>query len=234
MTESSIEDSALDIELFIEEVKKFPEIWNVAAEEYHDRTKKRSAWLEICRIFYDKFDERHERDKNEICNKLIKKWRNVKDNFLKSVKKRTRSGHTAERGRRYIYARQLTFLQQAGIAIKQCSLEDPDEQQFQDETEIKARPDLPYKHNTRKRKHDTESTITELTKTTIPSQSESDQLEYNADKSFFDSLIPSLSGFSEDQKLEFRIEILNIIKRMRQQNSASSNTSPYRKRNGYT
>ena len=41
----------LDIELFIQEIKKYPEIWNVALEEYHDRTKKRSIWIDICRFF---------------------------------------------------------------------------------------------------------------------------------------------------------------------------------------
>lgn len=57
----------LDIELFIEEVKKHPEIWDVAAEEYHDRIKKRGAWIDICRKFVTTFDEMEEREKNEIC-----------------------------------------------------------------------------------------------------------------------------------------------------------------------
>ncbi|XP_022181892.1 uncharacterized protein LOC111041787 [Myzus persicae] len=41
--------------------------------------------------------------------------------------------------------------------------------------------------------------------------------EINPDRSFFESLLPSISSFTEDQKLEFRCEILNIIKRMRNQ-----------------
>jgi len=42
MEVSNLEE-LLDIELFIGEVGKYPEIWNVAAEEYHNRAKKRRA-----------------------------------------------------------------------------------------------------------------------------------------------------------------------------------------------
>jgi len=57
----------VDIELFIQQVKHYPEIWNLAGESYHDRTKKRAAWIEICRVFCEGFDEKDERHKNEIC-----------------------------------------------------------------------------------------------------------------------------------------------------------------------
>lgn len=67
----------LDIELFIEEVKKHPEIWDIAAEEYHDRIKKRGAWIDICRKFVT-FDEMEEREKNEMCKYNInKKFPNI-------------------------------------------------------------------------------------------------------------------------------------------------------------
>lgn len=39
--------------------------------------------------------------------------------------------------------------------------------------------------------------------------------ELNTDRSFFESILPSISDFTEDQKLDFRCEVLSIIKRMR-------------------
>jgi hypothetical protein len=57
----------LDIELFIGEIKNYPEIWNVASEHYHDRLKKRGAWISVCRVFFEGFDEKDDKDKNEIC-----------------------------------------------------------------------------------------------------------------------------------------------------------------------
>jgi hypothetical protein len=50
---SEIDDD--DIELLIGEVKSHKEIWNIADENYHDRTKKRSAWISICQIFFSYF-----------------------------------------------------------------------------------------------------------------------------------------------------------------------------------
>ncbi|XP_076656101.1 uncharacterized protein LOC143360834 [Halictus rubicundus] len=212
----------LDIELFIEEVKKYPEIWNVAAEEYHDKTKKRSAWLQVCRAMYDNFDEKHEKDKNEMCTALIKKWRNIKDNFLKSIKKKTKSGQAADRGRQYIYGRQLSFLRQDGTTTNtQSSLEDQEEEKLPERIEdieersIPSRPPQLYTQNTRKRKRDIESALINFMNAPVPDP------KPNADRSFFESILPSLTGFSEDQKLEFRCQVLNIICRIRQQNAAA-------------
>lgn len=68
----------VDIELFIDEVKNYHEIWNVAVETYHDRKKKRAAWISICRVFCDRFDEKDERDKNEICKSFLNLFKFVK------------------------------------------------------------------------------------------------------------------------------------------------------------
>lgn len=61
----------IDIELFIGEVKNYKEIWNVADENYHDRTKKRSAWINICRVFFPSFDDKDEKERNDICKYII-------------------------------------------------------------------------------------------------------------------------------------------------------------------
>lgn len=57
----------IDIELFIGEIKNYPGIWNVASENYHDRTQKRAAWVSVCRVFFENFDEKEDTEKNEIC-----------------------------------------------------------------------------------------------------------------------------------------------------------------------
>lgn len=47
-------------------MKKYPEIWNIGAEEYPDRTKKRGAWINICMASCEGFDE-----KSEICFQIF-------------------------------------------------------------------------------------------------------------------------------------------------------------------
>lgn len=61
------EAEELDVELFIDEVRKTPMLWNVNDEEYHHRTKKRNAWMGICRLFCDGFDIQSDRFKDEMC-----------------------------------------------------------------------------------------------------------------------------------------------------------------------
>jgi len=58
------------MELFIREIKHHPEIWDLATESYHDRTKKRGVWIDICRVFCEGFDEKDERQNNYIYNFL--------------------------------------------------------------------------------------------------------------------------------------------------------------------
>lgn len=62
---SEIDD--VDIELLIGEVKSYKEIWNIADENYHDRTKKRSAWSQCCQNFFPSFDEKDDKERNDIC-----------------------------------------------------------------------------------------------------------------------------------------------------------------------
>lgn len=74
-----------------------------------------------------------------------------------------------------------------------------------------------YKQNpTKKRKLDIESSLIEFMNTPTP-KTPPIVPEINPDRSFFESILLSISSFTEDQKLEFRCEILNIIKRMRSQ-----------------
>lgn len=57
----------IDVELLIGAVKNYPEIWNVAAETYHDRNKKRGAWIKICEEFCQRFNENNDKERKEIC-----------------------------------------------------------------------------------------------------------------------------------------------------------------------
>lgn len=154
-----------------------------------------------------------------LGNSLVKKWKNIKDNFNKSLKKKARSGQAADSKRRYIYARQLSFLQTAGATTQtQSSIGGDDEEEVleQNATQPEETIQKPsYNKPSKKRKSDVESCLIDFMKTPISAAAVP---ERNPDMSFFESILPSISGFTEDQKLEFRCEILNLIKRMRMSN----------------
>lgn len=74
----------------------------------------------------------------------------------------------------------------------------------------------PYNQRSAKRKLDIEASLIDYMNTPIPTPIAPAIQEPNPDRSFFESILPSISDFTEDQKLDFRCEVLNIIKRMRQ------------------
>ncbi|KAG5865558.1 hypothetical protein JTB14_000696 [Gonioctena quinquepunctata] len=211
-------DRELDIEFFIEEIKKYPEIWSVSDENYHDRTKKRSAWTNICCLFIDNFEQKDDKARNEIY-KLIKKWRNIKDSYSKSLKKKTKSGQAADNTKIYIYARQLSFLGSSGATTETQSSstgtqvdEDVDQPENQSERTVESEGSERPKYDqgsSMKRKHNVESALIDFM-TKPPPASEPDP-----DRSFFESVLPSISKFDEDQKIEFRCEVVKLVKRMR-------------------
>jgi len=76
-------------------------------------------------------------------------------------------------------------------------------------------PPIYTQNLTKKRKHDFETTLIDFMNAPIPSPIVPPVSETNPDRSFFESVLPSISNFTEDQKLEFRCEVMKIIQRMR-------------------
>lgn len=159
-----------------------------------------------------------------LGEKVIKKQRNIKDNYTKNQKKnKTKSGQGANIGRRYIYDRQLSFLLTAGATTNtQSSIDGNDEQEDiellenQPNEEAEIPPSYTQSSSSKKRKNDLESSLIDFLNTPIPNQIITTPTpEANPDRSFFESILPSIANLSEDQKIEFRCEVLNIIKRMR-------------------
>ncbi|CAL1299095.1 unnamed protein product [Larinioides sclopetarius] len=76
-------------------------------------------------MFCENFDKKPDNEKNDICNKLAKRWKNIKDTYTRSLRKKNKSGQAAESRSRYIYAAQLSFLETAGARTEtQSSLEE--------------------------------------------------------------------------------------------------------------
>jgi hypothetical protein len=59
-------DGELEVELFIEGIKKYSEIWDITCEQYRDKSKKRAAWINVCNIFHNNFKEKTDEEKNNI------------------------------------------------------------------------------------------------------------------------------------------------------------------------
>jgi len=130
-------------------------------------------------------------------------------------------------------------LQTAGATTQtQCSLGGEQEELSESEqTTLQQKesetPPTYTQNSTKKRKHDFETSLIDFMNAPIPSQIVPAVSEINPDRSFFESILPSISNFTEDQKLEFRCEVLRIIQQMRNppatQNYEYSPNVPYYK-----
>ncbi|XP_059054844.1 uncharacterized protein LOC131848901 [Achroia grisella] len=222
----------LDVETFISEVKKYPEIWDLHSEDNRFKNKKQRAWAEIARVFITDFDDMPDIDKIDVYRKLHGKWRNIRDSFVRHVKKKD-----GKRG--YMYATQLSFLND--IYKPECSDDDIDNDPWPSDADdghrfkkisLKRRLDLLSESNiwnsdcedappstienlkrkraSKNKKHDIEYVDTPY----VDASGSAFQIE-DEDRSFFESVLPIVRGFDVDQKLEFRSEILGLIKNIR-------------------
>lgn len=229
---------SLDVETFISEVKKYPEIWDTNCEDHRFKSKKQNAWAEIARVFITDFDEIPNKEKIDVYRKLHGKWRNIRDSFVRHRKRKY-----GKRG--YVYAKYLTFLtdlyntknSQSGSDLD-C---DNDDQSEEDENKLKKigskckkfdllndsslwGSDAEDSHSTidnlkRKRTSKQDSNDIEYVETPFPDPSVSYTTPTeDEDRSFFESLLPAVREFNMDQKLEFRSEVLCLIKGLRSSN----------------
>ena len=152
------------------------------------------------------------------------KWRNIRDAFSRSLKKQT--GESAKK--KYLYHDNLLFLLVILEKEETVSSYNDDSQQEENNIEdenipqeigntekeqmqAKRKEYLP-KSTCRKRKIDEvdKALIEALEMTKDPPKPTP-----NEDESFFASLLLSVTGYSQDEKLQFRIEILQVIQKIK-------------------
>ncbi|KRT82969.1 Myb/SANT-like transcription factor, partial [Oryctes borbonicus] len=229
----------IDNELLITLVEERIVLWDKTAEDYKNRNKTLEAWKQICKVLKYGYDEMSEKEQNEIGKQVIKRWTNIKDSFLRWLKKYNdtiRSGAAANmRLRKYVYHDQLLFLKRvAAPNDTEDSLDDTVTVNEKKETsdndtsdgrrhktndlEIQSRPKRKDKRTTTFEERMIKTF--EATPTPAPSQQTQDR-----HMAFFAGIIPALGNFNEDQICDFQIGVLQLIqslKRTRMPNSSNN------------
>ncbi|XP_057654221.1 uncharacterized protein LOC130892694 [Diorhabda carinulata] len=217
-----------DVECLILTIKDHPEIWDFESEDYKDRNKRRNAWEEVCRVFKEEFDELSKAEKDALIRQFIRKWKNLKDAFMKAIRRNQRTGRK-EVHRKYLYGKQMNFLLEK-VRNDHQSKELP---KNRINKSINSKRQNFHKRENVIRKIDKEDSSVEYVAVPmdIPKHQEIDE-----DTSFFNSILPMVKQFNADQKLDFRSEVLNVIKNMRrmsqmvnsqEHNCSTSTTSFY-------
>lgn len=63
-------NTAIDMELFINEIRNRPEIWDSNCEEYKFKNRRWQAWTEIATIVIPEFGDLPMREKDDVCKYL--------------------------------------------------------------------------------------------------------------------------------------------------------------------
>ncbi|XP_076065599.1 uncharacterized protein LOC143039437 [Oratosquilla oratoria] len=104
-------EAHIDTEQLISLVQERPALWDKSLEDYKSRTHTTECWREVCIKLNPDFESLSEADKSKYGKLIINRWKNVKDQYIKSVKKTKRkSGSAAKTVKNYIFHEQLSFL----------------------------------------------------------------------------------------------------------------------------
>lgn len=142
----------------------------------------------------------------------MSKWKNVRDAFLKNMRKRTISGQGAEHRRQYVYARQLSFLLGTTPAETESSIPHEDSTEVVEEAS-ETGPPVEKRRTSNPTRQNIEESLIRFMNTPAIVQ--------NPNMAFFESLRPALDDFTVDQQLQFQTEVLNIVKTIREQTPRS-------------
>ncbi|GJQ85140.1 hypothetical protein Trydic_g9084 [Trypoxylus dichotomus] len=210
----------LDTEALINEVKKYPILWNSSLFVYKDHNKKMEVWMNICKTFDKDFELKSEQEKQIIGKRYAARWKNIRDNFRRN-KKKIRLGWSTT-GRQYIYARHLEFMNDANHdSSNQISDSEMEVTKPPPTKPTKAQPTRRSKKSTSRKRSGTKrpkgDEEMKVESTTNANVEPSPQPHYgiDEDRAFFESLVPLIKTFNIEQKLEFRTEVLNVVKRIR-------------------
>ncbi|XP_073402585.1 alpha-2-macroglobulin-like protein 1 isoform X2 [Dendrobates tinctorius] len=91
-------------------VKERPKLWDQRDANYANRARKEASWRQICRqMFHDFGDWPHE-EQQKLMEDVMKRWRNIRDQYRRERQQWSRSGDAGYVKRKYVYYDCLSFL----------------------------------------------------------------------------------------------------------------------------
>ncbi|KAG5865426.1 hypothetical protein JTB14_004465 [Gonioctena quinquepunctata] len=190
----------------------------MGSSDYSNRITKRRNWEEIVEIFCEAGDS--EKKKKTLGTLLQKKWKGLRDGFVREMKKKktTPSGSGASGKAKYIYFERLMFLERStrnkitDSNINTASVA-AEEQDFSGDGEDVMRP--PRSQAKKKKKlNAADEDFLSIIKTNLASGNQpqtSNQMESDDDKLFCLSLHKELLKVPEENRLQTKIELMKVL-----------------------
>lgn len=101
---------AINVGSLIAEVHLRPILWDKSTSGYRDRSLRDTAWTEVCVALYPDYDTYEERLQWVIEQDLRKRWKSVRDRFLKWHRLLPASGTSTSHLRKVPHHDELMFI----------------------------------------------------------------------------------------------------------------------------
>ncbi|CAH1969511.1 unnamed protein product [Acanthoscelides obtectus] len=213
-----------DIVTLIELVEARPCLWNKFSETYKDKILKKREWKEVHKYLEANFDNLNEQEQQKIGDAITTKWQNIRDAFVRSLKKK--SGQGAQR--KYVYHDQLQFLLQVMNKDETISSISDEEVHQGEETENSNEvPPTPAISKASSRSSHASKTRQGRKRLADPIELEIRKKlnePSNEDESFFNSVVPMITTMSEEEKIEFRMGVLQLIQKIKRNRHISTSS----------
>ncbi|KZC14931.1 hypothetical protein WN55_07886 [Dufourea novaeangliae] len=217
----------MDIEILISEVAKHPILWDVSNYEYKDKIRRNEVWSNVAATVSQNFKQNTETEKKIIVQEVISKWRSVRDNYIRSLRKQDENiklGSATKKIWRYVYEDQLAFLKKCreprptssstemeGARVKTDSEQSTDNELEITEANVADNESTDnFKHQPRKKLK--RINLNEKFVDVLESKRWNDDDE---DMAFYRSTLPMIKTFTTDEKVQFRIKVMELIQDIR-------------------
>ncbi|XP_072375515.1 uncharacterized protein [Diabrotica undecimpunctata] len=210
---------------FIDEIQKRPAIWDMTNSEYSNKIIKKNAWEEIVLIFCHNEDT--DEKKKILGTSLQKKWKSIRDHYVKQDKKNKmlKSGSGAKPTSTYIHYNRLRFLQnsvQKNVTESNFGPEVHAELPISEvengsvqNSSLEATVSTPTgeRQKTKKLKlHPADQHFANILEKSLAQRQVPDkQDEQDEDKLFCLSLFKEIKKIPENKRLKTKIDIYNLI-----------------------
>ncbi|KAG6446403.1 uncharacterized protein LOC119192278 [Manduca sexta] len=198
---------------FINEVHKRPAIWNTKCPQYLDKEEKQKAWDSLVVIYGSNLSTQ---EQIELGRNLHKKWRNVRDCFVKTYKakcKEKTTGSAAKKKVHYAFYKHLLFLEDT-INIKTFKTSTAGRRQKRQETETQTSDtdSEPSSHSWTPQKN-TDVTIDNIGRDIIGALNRNleQKMEEDDDRLFFLSLVKEFKKIPEYLQIQTKLDLLRVI-----------------------
>ncbi|KAJ8712065.1 hypothetical protein PYW07_004907 [Mythimna separata] len=226
----------INTEQLIHEVKKRDILWNATSKRYLDKTAKRKSWEQIARVFNHDYDTFTSAEKDETVEAFMRKWRNIRDYYIKEKKRNTRSKSGVKKKKKYNNYDLLSFLdpvikQKRSTALRRArdDFSSDDDEMVEEYLELPHSDDMSFEqynctnsnesfstNNSRNIKEEKEEPMSSKPmsfETHVMTSADMSQEEdkVRANKNFLLSLLPDVSSLNERQNMRFRLGVLNLL-----------------------